>query len=114
VIIAYIIGLSIFFWLFFIVFAVAKDRMLPKAQGSVAEVPVLWVFLAFGAFDVAYNVTLGSLIFWQLPARHRWTLSARLRYILRTEQATEWRFKLARFICLKLIEPWLPQHCALR
>lgn len=112
--IPYVILATIAFWLFFIVFAVTKERVLPHVVGTVAEVPVMWIFLAFGVFDATYNITLGSIFFMQLPARHRLTLSARLRYILGTEASTEWRYRIAERVCLRLIEPWLPRHCALR
>jgi hypothetical protein len=66
--------------------------------------------LAVGAFiDLAMNVTLFSLIFWEIP--HEWLLTKRMqRYI---KIGIGWRFKVANWICRNLLNTFDPsgRHC---
>jgi hypothetical protein len=72
-----------------------------------------WVYF-FVAIDVLFNVTYGTIVFMQLPAMSRLTLTHRLRYILLESNAPmDWRFKLADFICRRMVSPWDPNHCGL-
>lgn len=59
-------------------------------------------------YDVAYNLTYGTLMFWQTPRRGEWTFTARLQ---RCVHRVDWRGAEARFICRYLVEPWDPGHC---
>ena len=68
-------------------------------------------------YDVAFNLTFGSLIFLQFPRlklsfnNSEWTLTARLwRYI---HDAKGWRFDVAYWVCKYLIEFWDAGHCGL-
>jgi len=106
--ILYWFGLSIVFWVLFIIFANLKARVLPKVKDTILSAPVFMFFILFSGFDIAYNMTYGSIIFLQLPI-HGFTFSERLRWILKNDKG--WRYKLATFICHKMIEPWLPKHC---
>lgn len=104
-------------WILFVnVMRLAKavDTM-PAPQKALA-----YIFGYFGfLYDVLYNVTIGSIMFWQLPHYKRLTLSARLQYILSTDYLPEffrptWRYDLAHFFCAHLIEPWDKGHCKLK
>ena len=59
-------------------------------------------------YDIAYNLTWGSLMFCQLPRRGEWTFTARLQ---RCVGEVTWRGALARFLCRYLVEPWDRGHC---
>jgi len=70
---------------------------------------------AFAGFiwDIIFNITYGTLMFLQLPELRRLTLSARMSNIIVTEDKDSWRWKLAWWICHKLVEPWDRNHCGL-
>ena len=66
-------------------------------------------FVVFILLDVLWNWIFASIIFLQIP-RH-WTLSERLRDILRTDYG--WRYDLAYWMCKYFIEPHDSGHCGL-
>lgn len=106
-------GIAAFFvlWIIFINFMWAERNLhrIPKWL----HIPIK-IFGAIGyLYDVFFNFTWGILMFMQLPEFHRPTLSQRMKKILITEKQTSWRFKLAFFVCRKLVEPWDPNHCGL-
>jgi len=86
----------------------------------------LWLAYSYLAFfwviDVAYNLTLGNILFWQwAPVPKDWwdrketlTLTYRMKWILRNLDESAWRWKLAYFICRYLVEPWDWNHCGLK
>lgn len=59
-------------------------------------------------YDVAYNLTIGTIFFLLDPPRE-WTLTARLiRY---KKQGSGWRFVVASYICANLLDPFAPSGC---
>lgn len=98
-----------FFWLFF-VNAITLYNNQDKIPVFIK--PIAWIFkAAFLVFDVVFNVVYATIFFLELP--REFTLSQRLSRLLITEDAGSFRFKIAYFVCLKLIEPWDPNHCGL-
>lgn len=67
----------------------------------ISWVGIIWDFL--------FNVTFGCVLFLELPRETM--LTFRLQRILLTDDG--WRFKVAYFMCKKLIEPWDFNHCGL-
>ncbi len=75
-----------------------------------------WVAYAVGytilipgyLYDVLYNYTWGSLMFWQFPRKGEPTFTARLK---RTVFDNGWRGTVARFVCRYLVEPNDEKHC---
>lgn len=63
--------------------------------------------------DVAYNLTIACLIFWDSP--RELTLTSRLqRYIQQKVgygRLDVYRFRLAYWICRRLLHPWDGDHC---
>jgi uncharacterized protein with PQ loop repeat len=64
------------------------------------------VLLVGLAFDVLYNVIIGTIIFLDLPREA--TLTARL---IRYKKAGGWRGKVANYICANLLDPFDPSGC---
>lgn len=101
---------SIILWLFFIAvsnISKYRDRKYPPVIQAIAHL----LTVLFIVFDVIFNVIYGSIVFIQLPHIKRLTLTARLKYTLKTEDG--WRLKLALFICRKMVEPFDWGHCNL-
>lgn len=102
---------SIFLWLFFIAMAnVQKYR--GKGYNPVVQALAHLFTFVFAVFDIVLNIVYGSIVFMQLPHWKRLTLTARLKYIL-YKQEMGWRWKLADFVCRRMIEPWDYNHCGL-
>jgi ABC-type amino acid transport system permease subunit len=109
---SFLIGFSISFvllWLIFvnIMWAKHNQEKIPKWMHN--PIKILAV-LGIG-YDVLFNWTYGCILFMQLPKKDLPTLTERMKFILITDDG--WRFKLAKFICNRLVEPWHPEHCSL-
>jgi hypothetical protein len=66
-------------------------------------------FLAFGLLDVVFNVTVGSLLFLQLPTAKTLTLSKRMKSNIDTAPGT-WRGKLAAVIVGRDLLPFTKDY----
>lgn len=101
-------GLSLLLlWIFFVNVMTWKTHIdkIPKWLQY-----ILYPIAIFGyLWDVMFNWVFGTVIFLELPRKP--TLSERMRRILLTRDG--WRWKLARYICLHLVEPWDQNHCGL-
>lgn len=76
------------------------------------KIALIDVLVLFGyLYDIYFNIVFGTIMFMELPHYKRLTMTARMRRILVVNDG--WRFKLALFICRKLVEPWDPNHCGL-
>lgn len=72
--------------------------------------PILKLIAIIGiVWDFLFNITFATVIFLELPKETM--LTFRMQRILLTDDG--WRFKVARFICRYLVEPWDPNHCGL-
>lgn len=74
-------------------------------KGRIYTILVLPLAIPMYALDIAYNATIGSLLFWQLPVQ--WTFSNRLQLLTAD---TTWRGALAHPI--SVFVNWLtePNH----
>ena len=96
-------------WLFFInVMTWKKHREhIPK----VLQYPLYVIALVGYVVDVVFNLVYGSIIFMEWPKQ--WTLSKRLRELLIRMPKSSYKWKVAYFMCTKMIEPWDWNHCGL-
>lgn len=58
--------------------------------------------------DVAVNFILGTIIFVEIP--REWLLTDRLQRHKRKPK-TNWRYKIANYVCTNLLNPFDPGHC---
>ncbi len=100
---------SLILWLFWIFFARMYKSLFSPDMNIVEKIILYGIGYLFLAVDIAYNITYGSILFLQLPSKYRLTFSERLRYTLQND--TGWRYRLARAICLYLVDPHQPGHC---
>ena len=99
------IGCMYVLWIFFLAYASlhAAWALLPVTT-RILGVPV--VVIGF-VVDVAFNLTLGTVIFLELP--HEATLSQR---VSRLKRGVFWRASLATWICEALLDPFEARgHC---
>lgn len=78
-----------------------------KAAGNLSDgvFYLAWPLIAVAvALDIAINVTLGTLLWLQLPNINRLTLSARLDHLIKT--GTGWRMRFAYWFVDNLLEPF--------
>ena len=76
----------------------------------VAKFPAYPVVIGGVLMDVGYNITVGTIIFLDLP--REWLMTTRLdRYLARGK--TGWRLELAKWFCRNLLDPFDPagRHC---
>jgi len=103
---------TFFFWFIFATLMRIRDRRerYDTDQWQYWALTILgYVLLIPGyPYDVIYNLTYGTLMFWQTPRKWEWTFTARLQ---RCVHLVTWRGQLARFFCRYLIEPWSSDHC---
>lgn len=105
---------TFFFW-----FIYATIMRVLQKRATAKKYSVAWCFwtvvggllLAVGfPYDVVYNYTWGSLVFWQFPRSGEWTFTARLQRLVKD---TGWRSVIARWTCRYLVEPWDTDHCGM-
>lgn len=93
------VGLTYIFWLLFVMcmgFYSAWPKM-PLIAKCLASPAVLFA----AVFDVAWNYTLGSVMFLELPPNRAYTFTKRIsNYLL--EQS--WRQRVAQFICSHFLD----------
>ena len=105
------------FWLHFLIFSAYKAALdAGRAVPLIAKALIFPVILAGVAIDVAFNVTLGALMFMEHPGARfawnsptSWTFTSRCDFYL---GATAWRGALARWLCKNLLDPFQSGgHC---
>jgi len=111
-IILYGIVASFIFWLMFIMVANLKNNSYKNATG-VKRYALLAYGIVFIIVDVVFNFVYGALIFKEFGSFDRPTLTQRLKHILENEPDNSYKYKLASFVCRKMIEPWDWNHCGL-
>lgn len=78
----------------------------------------LWLRIAMALFliaavlmDVAFNVTIGCVLFLDLPPFKCFTFTQRISFY-KNEAPDTWRGKFGRFICTNLLDPaQIGGHC---
>jgi len=121
--IGYMLLMTGILWITFVMLAGWINRF-REDRLSKYMIPFVKVFgTIFVAYDVAYNCTVGTIIFLQIPNPDRLTLTARLKDILRNpphrafffDKIGTWipmyRYYIAYFFCKTLIEPHDKNHC---
>jgi hypothetical protein len=98
------------FWFLFANLMRLRDRLMTLEgwKRTAARIAGYALLLVGYPYDVLYNLTYGSAMFWQLPRRWEWTFTARLQRLV---FSSGWRGAEARFICRYLVEPWDESHC---
>jgi hypothetical protein len=114
-------GLTAFFilWVLFVngMLIIKRQDEIPEKYHNFFKVIIGLSFL----WDVLVNITVGAAVFgkekaWDFKgahARYLPTLTETLRFTLRTYAKDHWRYKLADFICVWLVEPYDEGHCSI-
>jgi len=71
--------------------------------------------VVFLFIDIVVNIFYVSLVMLQLPTFTRLTLTARLRYILRSGKfkPESWRYRIAKNLCMRRISARDYNHCGM-
>jgi len=102
---------SILFWLSFITIMKIVGDAREKDQLNLFQKIAVIIFLLI---DVVFNIIYGSIIFLQLFSIDQPTLTSRLKNILLSGEFNDtWRYKLAFFMCRRMISPWDQNHCGM-
>lgn len=85
-----------------------------QRNGKLAAAPIYVRLLSYSivavmfVFDIVFNVTLGSLVFMELPSTKALTFTARCEIHLADQN---WRGDIARWVCNGWLNPFEPGHC---
>lgn len=99
---------------FFVLYLAYAAAWVAHKNGKLAAAPVVvrgvvYAILAVAVLtDFAFNVSVGSLIFAQLPARGRWLFTGRCAF-WRFDEG--WRGRFARWVCDGWLNPFQEHHC---
>ena len=106
--IAYLLLASYLFYLGFLMYASVMNVGWTKLSlfVKVLLAPPGVVFLVF---DVVFNATIGSLVFWQLPNKLTLTLSKRMAALI-AYTPTTWRGKIAARVVDTLLLPFTKDY----
>ena len=100
-------------WFVYRIAMVCKKREAALRAGPRWQLYAAYLWLAAGlVLDVVYNVVVGTILFLDLP--RELTLTARLRrYRADASTHIDLRYRLATFICTRLLNPYDPggSHC---
>lgn len=106
-------------WILFANLVVIRNNHIKKMPKPIQVLFDMFVAAPFIILDVLFNIVYGTLLFLRLPRTTKlkgWTFTERCSKILREEWDSpdkSWRFKLAKFICHYMLEPWDYNHCGL-
>lgn len=94
-------------WLLFVMFMgfYAAWPRLPTAVRVLAMPAIAFAYV----FDVAWNWTLGTLLFLQRPPNGTYTFTQRLSFYRTTR--TDWRASVAKFVCTYFLDVFQTGHC---
>lgn len=98
-------------WFFYLAIMNLKRGMVAGRLTPVAKVFGYGIAVPGFLLDIAVNVTIGTLLFLELPHYQRLTLSARMSHHYQSG-STAWRSKLAHWFAVNLLDPYDPsgQH----
>ena len=110
-----ILAITVLLFGWFIVAMWFLRRMHPIREHGVIVFRFVELLVLIGAAtDVLYNLTIGTLLFMELPRvwKGEWTLSQRMKRI-RREGKGGYRLRIADFVCERLLNPYDPDkhHC---
>ena len=101
----------LYLWAFWLVFVLVMGLYRAHLEGRLTPLTYVLAAPAVGigmVMDVAANMILGTIVFLEEP--HEWLVTTRL---IRLKLHTDWRGKLARFICASMLDVFDPtgKHC---
>jgi hypothetical protein len=99
---------SVLFWALFANLMRIRDRHLAGKASTGTKIIGYAILIVGYPIDIIYNLTYGTIMFWSMPRKGEWTLTARMQRLVHRH---DWRGSIARFICRYLVEPWDPGHC---
>ena len=110
-VILYSFGLVYVTWAFYLLFTALLRA---KRDGTISKPALIlgYPLVAVGAvLDVLLNVTVGTVLFLELPHYKRLFLTARMQRLIREDMG--WRGDLAAWICGRLLDAFDPSgaHC---
>lgn len=102
-------------WVVFAEFVLEHYRHRHEHNKLVQALIYIAGFIFIALIDVPFNVVIGTMYFRQKPGPSTggWTLSERLRWILKTKEVESWEWQHAFFICRKFVSPWDYNHCGM-
>jgi hypothetical protein len=101
------------FWVFFVAVMAIYRQYLAKKLTAVEKFLGLPVVIIGAALDIFCEYTIATVIFLDVPPLKELYVTRRLIRYIKTEPKTEWRYKLAYWICHKMLDNFDPtgQHC---
>ena len=96
------------FYLSYCALNVAYKNGKLKAAPKLVQAVCWLIFIVALVLDVVFNVTLGSLVFLELPERRRLTFTMRCKKHMAD---AGWRGRLARWVCEGWLNPFEAGHC---
>lgn len=94
-------------FLYLLVFGAKPRRDAIKAKSKIAYYTLYAVALAGYVWDIFLNLTVCTLVFFDMP--RELTITYRLRRYLKTEIG--WRYTVADFMCTHMLEIMDTRHC---
>jgi len=98
----------------FVFFLAYLTILVAEKNGRLAKAPVLVRIvckatkLIAGVLDGAFNIVVGSLIFWELPERKRLLFTSRCEKWMKSDT---WRGDVARWFCSSWMNMFEDNHC---
>lgn len=105
----------VYCWAFYAAFLVYCTVRRAKKSGKIAAAPwivqaVLYSYLFLGVvMDFIFNITLGAVLFLELPWGHGWLFTARCKE--HRQESGTWRKELADWFCEGWLNPFDDSHC---
>lgn len=102
------IGLTVFTWVYYLAMCTLK-RAYKAGTLPTGLKPLAYVLLViFLFFDLLFNVTVGTIVFWQLPKQALFTTRCKENKLV-----SGWRAAEARWWCRVMLNPFDPsgKHC---
>ncbi len=98
-------------WVFYLMYTALLRS---KREGTISKASLVlgYPLIAVGVvFDVVLNITVGTVLFLELPSYKRLFLTARMSRLIRED--SDWRGKIAEWICSNLLDNFDPsgKHC---
>ena len=94
-------------FLYLLVFGAKPRREAIKAKSKFAYYTLYTVAFAGYALDIALNLTVCTIVFWDIP--YELTITYRLRRYLKTDNG--WRYAVADWMCNHMLEIMDTHHC---
>jgi hypothetical protein len=87
---------------------VANDNGKLRAAPTIVQLVCGVIFIVALALDVIFNVTVGTIVFFELPEIRRLTFTMRCKKWMTDDG---WRGRFARWVCDGWLNPFEAGHC---